>query len=127
MLLSEGAVPVGGEEDALHIGIAAAQGADFLLTWNFRHIKNAETKAAITQLVESCGYTCPQLCSPEDWEECQMINDPIVEEVRRYRKEHAARYGNDLKQIVEALREKERESTRVQLNPGPKLILKKIA
>ena len=24
-----------------------------------------------------------------------MINDPIVEEVRRYRKEHAAQYGND--------------------------------
>ena len=54
-----------------------------------------------------------------------MINDPIVEEVRRYRKEHAARYGNDLNRIVDALREKERESNRVQLNPGPKLILKK--
>ncbi len=39
-----------------------------------------------------------------------MINDPIVDEVRRYRKEHAARYGNDLNRIVEALRQKERES-----------------
>ena len=37
-----------------------------------------------------------------------MINDPIVEEVRRYRKEHAARYGNDLRRIVEALKKKER-------------------
>ena len=66
LLLTQGAVPEGSEEDALHIGIAAAQGADFLLTWNFKHINNAETKAAITQVVESCGYACPQLCSPEE-------------------------------------------------------------
>jgi len=66
LLLSQNAVPKGSEEDALHIGIAAAQGADYLLTWNFKHINNAETKVAITQLVESCGYKCPQLCSPEE-------------------------------------------------------------
>lgn len=51
-----------------------------------------------------------------------MINDPIVEEVRRYRKEHAARYGNDLKRIVEALRQRESESLHIKLNPGPKLL-----
>ena len=66
LLLTKGAVPIGSEEDALHIGIAAAQGSDYLLTWNFKHINNAETKAAITRLVESCGYACPQLCSPEE-------------------------------------------------------------
>jgi ATP phosphoribosyltransferase len=66
LLLSRGAVPIGCEEDALHIGIAAAQGMDYLLTWNFKHINNAETKAIITRLVESCGYSCPQLCSPEE-------------------------------------------------------------
>ena len=44
LLLTQGAVPVGSEEDALHIGIAAAQGADYLLTWNFKHINNAEMK-----------------------------------------------------------------------------------
>lgn len=66
LLLSQGAVPTGNEEDALHIGIAAAQGADYLLTWNFKHINNAETKVAITRVVESCGYACPQLCSPEE-------------------------------------------------------------
>jgi hypothetical protein len=65
-LLQAGAVPIGSAEDALHIGIAAAQGADFLLTWNFKHINNAETKAAIARVVESCGFACPQLCSPEE-------------------------------------------------------------
>ncbi len=66
LLLAEKAVPKGSEEDALHIGIAVAQGADFLLTWNFKHINNAEKKAAITRLIESAGYACPQLCSPEE-------------------------------------------------------------
>lgn len=50
-----------------------------------------------------------------------MITDPIVEEVRRYRKEHAARYGNDLNRIVEALREQERHSKHEFVNPGPKI------
>jgi len=56
-----------------------------------------------------------------------MIIDPIVEEVRCYRKEHSAYYGNDLNRIVEALKKKEHESTRIQLNPGPKFLLKKTA
>jgi len=52
-----------------------------------------------------------------------MINDPIIEEIRKYRKEHAAQYGNDLSRIVEALRQKERQSHHVKMNPGPKPIL----
>lgn len=55
-----------------------------------------------------------------------MIDDPIVEEIRRFRKEHAAKYGNNLQLIVEALREKERLSDRVRLNPGPKRLAKKV-
>lgn len=54
-----------------------------------------------------------------------MIEDPIVAEVRRHRKEHAAEHGNDLKRIVEALRKRERKSNRNLLNPGPKLRLDK--
>ena len=66
LLIGQGAVSEGSEVDALHIGIAAAQGADYLLTWNFRHINNAEMKSAITKIVESYGLVCPQICSPEE-------------------------------------------------------------
>ncbi|MGR0480178.1 MAG: hypothetical protein ACTFAL_01905 [Candidatus Electronema sp. V4] len=52
----------------------------------------------------------------------KMMNDQIVEEIRRVRKEHAAQYGNDLNRIAEAFREKERTSGRIRLNPGPKLL-----
>ncbi len=64
--LSEGIIPKGSENDALHVAIAAAQGADFLLTWNFRHINHAEMKSAIARVVESRGFDCPQICSPEE-------------------------------------------------------------
>ncbi|QLQ34161.1 MAG: type II toxin-antitoxin system VapC family toxin [Candidatus Thiothrix singaporensis] len=66
VLLDGKGVPANSVEDALHIGIAATQGAEFLLTWNFKHINNAETKALIEKLVEDQGYLCPILCSPEE-------------------------------------------------------------
>ncbi|MBK1731236.1 type II toxin-antitoxin system VapC family toxin [Thiococcus pfennigii] len=65
-LIAEKAIPVGSEDDALHIAIAATQGVDYLLTWNFKHINNAETKKSIARVVESLGYVCPTLCSPEE-------------------------------------------------------------
>jgi len=65
-LVALGAVPKNSEDDALHIGIAAAAGIDYLLTWNFKHINNAETKQAIATVVERHGYVCPVLCSPEE-------------------------------------------------------------
>jgi len=55
-----------------------------------------------------------------------MIEDPIVKEIHDFRKKHAAKYGNELKRIVEALRKRERNSKRILLNPGPKLLLKRI-
>ncbi len=68
-LISALAVPAKSEEDALHIGIAAANSIDFLLTWNFKHINNASTKTAIRRVIEGLGYQCPELCSPEELRE----------------------------------------------------------
>ena len=65
-LITKGVVPENSKEDALHISVAAAQGVDFLLTWNFKHINNAEKKPAIFLLVDSFGFVCPQICSPEE-------------------------------------------------------------
>jgi len=55
-----------------------------------------------------------------------MIYDPVVEEIRRFRSEHAARYGNDLVKICEALREKQKSSTRKVVNRSPLLKLDKM-
>jgi len=54
-----------------------------------------------------------------------MIEDPIVAEVRKHREEHASAYGHDLRKIVAALREREAQSRRPVLDPGPKYLLPK--
>jgi hypothetical protein len=41
-----------------------------------------------------------------------MINDPIVEEVRKVREAHAAKFGYDLRAIYEDLKIQEKKSDR---------------
>ena len=65
-LLKQRAVPKNSAEDALHIGIAAATGMEYLLTWNFKNINNAETKTMIAKVIEAHGFVSPVLCSPEE-------------------------------------------------------------
>jgi hypothetical protein len=55
-------------EDSLHIALATVHGMDVRLTWNFRHINNAEMKARIGSAIEAAGYECPVICSPEELE-----------------------------------------------------------
>ena len=65
-LVDGGLIPETSAEDALHIALATVHGMDFLLTWNFRHINNAEVKAHIRAAIEAVGYECPVICSPEE-------------------------------------------------------------
>ena len=53
-------------EDALHIALASVHGMDFLLTWNCSHLANAEKIADIESIIESCGYECPRICTPDE-------------------------------------------------------------
>ena len=53
-------------EDALHIAIAAVNGIEIIITWNFAHMNNPFTRVMVRQLVENEGYVCPELCSPEE-------------------------------------------------------------
>ena len=45
MLLDLGAVPRKAADDAAHIAIAATNGVDYLVTWNFRHIAIATMRS----------------------------------------------------------------------------------
>ena len=63
-LIKATALPAKAEVDALHIAIAAYEGMDFVLTWNFKHIANAQQATKVRQVCESFGVSCPQLCSP---------------------------------------------------------------
>lgn len=49
-----------------------------------------------------------------------MWNDPIVDEVRRVREEHAARFGYDLRAIYDDLKKTEKETHRKVVSLPPK-------
>ena len=56
-----------------------------------------------------------------------MRNDPIVEEMRAHGREFAAKHGNDLRRICEALRELEALSGRKVVRREPKRLERKAA
>lgn len=58
------ALPAKAQVDALHIAIAAIEKMDFVLTWNFKHIANAQSAIKVRQVCESFDLSCPVLCSP---------------------------------------------------------------
>jgi len=65
-LVKQGAVPVKAADDAMHIAVAATHGIDYLLTWNCRHIDNAEAKPLIRQVCNESGYESPEICTPQE-------------------------------------------------------------
>jgi predicted nucleic acid-binding protein len=59
-------IPAEYPEDALHIAVAAVNGMDVLVTWNFAHLNNPFTRIAVRRIVEREGYFCPEICSPQE-------------------------------------------------------------
>jgi hypothetical protein len=53
-------------EDMLHIAIATVYGLDYLLTWNCKHIANAEIQKSIRKISIDEGYEMPIICTPEE-------------------------------------------------------------
>ena len=63
-LIDGKAVPKEYPDDALHIAIAAVSQMDFLVSWNFKHITNAQTIPLVKRICESVGCKCPEICTP---------------------------------------------------------------
>ena len=64
--IEKGPIPAKATEDAVHIAYATVHGMDYLVTWNFKHIANAEIRRAIAAITEKAGYFCPVICTPEE-------------------------------------------------------------
>ncbi len=60
------AVPKKALDDSLHIAVAAIHGVDYLLTWNCKHIDNAEIKPLIRNICVANGYASPEICTPQE-------------------------------------------------------------
>lgn len=65
-LVEAGALPPTAVGDALHVALSAVHGIDYLLTWNYRHIDNAETKPIIRRACVGSGYSYPEICTPQE-------------------------------------------------------------
>ena len=65
-LIAEMALPNVAKSDAQHVGIAAVNGMDFLLTWNCRHLANAQLRGRIQAVCEGFGVRTPVICTPEE-------------------------------------------------------------
>ena len=73
-LVDAKAVPAKFKEDALHIAIAAVEGMDYLVSWNFRHITNAQMIPRIKKVCTDNGYTCAEICTP------QMLQEEVQDD-----------------------------------------------
>ena len=65
-LLEAKVIPQAAKLDALHIGIAAAHGIEYLLTWNCKHIANAEVRPGLTEQCREHDCEPPTVCTPEE-------------------------------------------------------------
>ena len=52
--------------DALHVALAVVHSMDYLLTWNCRHIDNAQTKTLVRRLCIHEGLSFPEICTPQE-------------------------------------------------------------
>ncbi len=65
-LIRLGILPAKAAADAAHVAIAAVQGAHFLLTWNCRHLANAEILRKVENYLKSNGCEHPMVCTPRE-------------------------------------------------------------
>ena len=65
-IIQEGAIPPKALGDSLHVALSAVHGVDYLLTWNYRHLDNAETKPIIRSVCAIHGYTGPEISTPQE-------------------------------------------------------------
>ena len=65
-LITIGPIPKKAETDAAHIAVAAIHRVDYLLTWNCKHIANAEMQKSIREICRKAGFEALIICTPEE-------------------------------------------------------------
>jgi predicted nucleic acid-binding protein len=69
ILVSELAIPPAARRDAIHVAVAAANGIDYLLTWNCRHLANLHQRARIERVCREHGFEPPLIGTPYELQE----------------------------------------------------------
>ena len=66
-MVSDHLLPAKAEVDAQHVAVATVFGVDFFLTWNCKHIANAEMLPRIYETLRARGYEPPLVVTPEEF------------------------------------------------------------
>lgn len=75
-LLRAGALPAKALGDALHLAVAAVGRADFLATWNLRHLAGPTVRRRLERELLARGHEPPTLCTPEALAPGTSTGDP---------------------------------------------------
>jgi hypothetical protein len=65
-ILSAGVLPARAVRDAAHIAIAAVHNVDYLLTWNCKHLANAQIAKQVEKVCHMYDQGMPAICTPEE-------------------------------------------------------------
>ena len=65
-IMAAGVIPSRAVRDAAHIAVAAVSNIDYLLTWNCKHLANAQIIRRISVVCNKEGYNMPIICTPEE-------------------------------------------------------------
>ena len=65
-IISAGILPPQVVRDAAHVAVAAVHAIDYLLTWNCKHLANAQIARRIAVVCEKAGQKMPIICTPDE-------------------------------------------------------------
>jgi hypothetical protein len=65
-LMATRVLPPKAQADAAHLAIAAAAAVDYLLTWNCRHLANAQIFTRLEKEARQLGWQLPKVCTPAE-------------------------------------------------------------
>ena len=65
-IIQGGAIPERAIRDAAHIAVTSVNDIDYLLTWNCRHLANAQIIRRVSLICNTQGYNMPVICTPEE-------------------------------------------------------------
>lgn len=65
-IMAVGILPPRAVRDAAHVEVAAVHTIDYLLTWNCKHLANAQIERRIALVCEKLGHRMPIICTPEE-------------------------------------------------------------
>ncbi|HET6882900.1 MAG TPA: type II toxin-antitoxin system VapC family toxin [Pirellulales bacterium] len=65
-IMAAGILPPHAFPDAAHVAVSAVHAIDYLLTWNCKHLANAQIGRRIALVCQKQGHKMPIVCTPEE-------------------------------------------------------------